>query len=880
MVVVGHAPRREVEGEIRIVLEHVLALLLVGAHGIVLRPRAVGGHLGVGEVIGKTGAAVQHRHGHIGLAFARQRGESGRQPIVHDIQVLIELVQLVNRHRERVILGVLHGLGPAFHAEHLGPSRIDVLLGAIGTVELEVAAEHRIIAAELFAQAVDDTRHADERILRFAHMHDLLAHESLVELGGRLGGVLEFQPLLHGQEQVGVLNGSGSHVGLLVHAEVDVGVSLVPLLAVAHDAVLVAGLLPAHRDLVGLSGQQRLAHRRQGVQLPLVHGLVLQRPQASQLVVHKSLLLGLAIDTLRIPALHSCLGTAKVLALGQAHRPTDAEGLLIGTVAPEVGGTRGVARFGLLLGEHHARLVHLAAQHVQGHSTEDEVRGQLAHIGELTSADTRERGGVQLDRTLDSVGIDPGELSGFLQGEVLAGLPLDLAGALAQTPVHLGFTEYHRIDRRVLRGGVGEGLHAVGASIEAHVGRRIVHVVGVGRGVHVVGPHLFRLQRQARVRIHEEGVVGPVLAELLVVELVRDNVVEPAQKHGDVTHGTNGQPDVGLGRLFGIVGVDDNGLYAALSHFGVGASGIGCAGSARLGAPQHHALHGRLPGVPHLAGVVALVAVVGATAHPLARAVGGQIALAATAGNAHRSANGILGDALEHVTVGAATASAHHDGIGAVLPRSQGHLLAHDIVGLIPRHDFPVVAAAGSYAPHGMQYMARAVHQMLLVEGLGAQAALGQGTVVVALDLHHHAVFGVHPQRTAVVAAMAAAVMALAQRGRAGKLLVSLHERGVRGPVDALHLLRHVGELSVARLPCRHYLLLSFEVAKLAPAGVVLQASSHTKPPAFSRCATNALGYRGSPDFPLSEGRESCLPSSASISAKVLGSLAARRMAR
>lgn len=205
----------------------------------------------------------------------------------------------------------------------------------------------------------------------------------------------------------------------------------------------------------------------------------------------------------------------------------------------------------------------------------------------------RERGGVQLDRTLDSVGIDPGELSGFLQGEVLAGLPLDLAGALAQTPVHLGFAEYHRIDRRVLRGGVGEGLHAVGASIEAHVGRRVVHIVGVGRGVHVVGPHLFRLQRQARVRIHEEGVVGPVLAELLVVELVRDNVVEPAQKHGDVTHGTNGQPDVGLGRLFGIVGVDDNGLYAALSHFGVGASGIGCAGSARLGAPQHHALHGR-----------------------------------------------------------------------------------------------------------------------------------------------------------------------------------------------------------------------------------------------------------------------------------------------
>ena len=52
-------------------------------------------------------------------------------------------------------------------------------------------------------------------------MHDLLAHESLVELGDRLGGVLELQPLLHGQEQVGVLDGGGGHVGLLVHAEVQ-----------------------------------------------------------------------------------------------------------------------------------------------------------------------------------------------------------------------------------------------------------------------------------------------------------------------------------------------------------------------------------------------------------------------------------------------------------------------------------------------------------------------------------------------------------------------------------------------------------------------------------------------------------------------------------
>lgn len=124
---------------------------------------------------------------------------------------------------------------------------------------------------------------------------------------------------LHGQEQVGVLNGSGSHVGLLMHAEVDgwrkprsTG------LAVAHDAVLVARLLPTHRDL----GRARRVSNasRTGAKAFSCHwctALCSSDPQASQLVVHKSLLLGLAIDTLRIPALHSCLGTAKVLALGQ-----------------------------------------------------------------------------------------------------------------------------------------------------------------------------------------------------------------------------------------------------------------------------------------------------------------------------------------------------------------------------------------------------------------------------------------------------------------------------------------------------------------------------------------------------------------------------------
>ena len=59
---------------------------------------------------------VHNRHGDIGLAFARERGETRRQTIVHNVQVLVELIQLVDGHRERVILGVLHRFHPIFHA--------------------------------------------------------------------------------------------------------------------------------------------------------------------------------------------------------------------------------------------------------------------------------------------------------------------------------------------------------------------------------------------------------------------------------------------------------------------------------------------------------------------------------------------------------------------------------------------------------------------------------------------------------------------------------------------------------------------------------------------------------------------------------------------
>ena len=116
-----------------------------------------------------------------------------------------------------------------------------------------------------------------------------------------------------------------------------------------------------------------------------------------------------------------------------------------------------------------------------------------------------------------------------------------------------------------------------------------------------------------------------------------------------------------------------------------------------------------MPGVPHLAGVVALMAVVRAAAHPLARAIGGQVALAPAARDAHGRADGILGDALENVAVGASAAGTHHNGVGAELLRGRGHLLADNVQRLIPADGHPLVGAAHADTSHGVQHVARTV---------------------------------------------------------------------------------------------------------------------------------------------------------------------------
>ena len=92
-----------------------------------------------------------------------------------------------------------------------------------------------------------------------------------------------------------------------------------------------------------------------------------------------------------------------------------------------------------------------------------------------------------------------------------------------------------------------------------------------------------------------------------------------------------------------------------------------------------------------------------------ARAIGGQVALAPAARDAHGRADGILGDALENVAVGASAAGTHHNGVGAELLRGRGHLLADNVQRLIPADGHPLVGAAHADTSHGVQHVARTV---------------------------------------------------------------------------------------------------------------------------------------------------------------------------
>ena len=191
---------------------------------------------------------------------------------------------------------------------------------------------------------------------------------------------------------------------------------------------------------------------------------------------------------------------------------------------------------------------------------------------------------------------------------------------------------------------------------------------------------------------------------------------------------------------------------------------------------------------------------------------------------------------------------------------------------LVPADGLPLVRAAFAHALHGVQHVARAVDQVQLVQALRAQRALAERAVLVALDLHCHAVLGVHPARAVVVAVVAHGVVLDALHARLGERLVGLGQGAVGGKPDRSGRAcqrRKLGE-AAARHGCARRPLLVFHVfssflrrfrffrartaravrqtvrpaalSAAAPALVSFHPSSHTRPPVDSSFASRALG--------------------------------------
>ncbi len=449
-----------------------------------------------------------------------------------------------------------------------------------------------------------------------------------------------------------------------------------------------------------------------------------------------------------------------------------------------IGGAAG----GAVILEGGAGGLHVAEQRVHGERPQRRGGGVLLVVGEHAVGQAAEVGvRVQLDGLADAFRIEPAGLAGRLQGPGLGLFLVDLARRLGLLAVHGGGGEDNGVDRAVLGGGEGEGLDGVGFRVEAHVGRGIVDAGGVGGRVHVVGPHLLGAIGQARVGVDEEGQVRPVLHELLVVQVVRDVLVNPRQHERAVGAGAHGERHVGLGGLGGHVGVDDDGLHAEVRP-GVGqpVAAVGRLGGVRLAAPQHEdALRVVAAGAVQL-GVVGdahpAIHVVHVNAAVEAHRGGGDEvarhgALAGAGGQRVAAAEGVVEAGGLPLDVGAAASAGAPVGVGAVLLHGRGDLLAGQVNGLVPADGLPLVLAALADALHGVQHVAGAVDGLNLGQALQAHAALVQGAVRVSFDLHDAAVLGVHAHRAAVGAAMAGGLVHHALHGSGGEGLIGRFEQ-------------------------------------------------------------------------------------------------------
>ena len=246
---------------------------------------------------------------------------------------------------------------------------------------------------------------------------------------------------------------------------------------------------------------------------------------------------------------------------------------------------------------------------------------------------------------------------------------------------------------------------------------------------------------------HEVGQVGPALDPHLVVELVVHDDVEPAQGHGGVGAGAQGQPDVGLLAQVGHARVDDDELLGLRSGVDHGAARVVVVGELGAAAPHDQdgsAVDGGVPGV----GAVGLQ-----RGTHVARALADLVGLVGVHGVKNARETQGAGHAVD------ARGAAHREtGVAATLSLDLVDLLSGGLKSLVPGDTHPagIVLALGVRA---LQRVAQTVGVVAsLQRGLALRAAVarrGHGRLV-ALDLHGAAVLHGYPHRALHLAAAAA----------------------------------------------------------------------------------------------------------------------------
>ena len=247
---------------------------------------------------------------------------------------------------------------------------------------------------------------------------------------------------------------------------------------------------------------------------------------------------------------------------------------------------------------------------------------------------------------------------------------------------------------------------------------------------------------------HEERSVGPAAHHGVVVGLVLDDPVEPAQAQGAVGAGAQGQPDVGLLAGGADARVDED-VVGSMGHDVVDAAVVGVVvGDCGLSTPLDVDLRLLLDLHPRRAHLV------GHDAAEVARTLADLVGKVCVGG-----AEELLHALVRTKRPNAGGAAHNEDGLSAVLVDALAQTLAGELEGLGQRDADPtgIVLALGVGALDGVTHTVGVISSLQRSLRLRAAVTAGMVGLVVALDLDGLAVLDGDPHAALDLAAGTAA---------------------------------------------------------------------------------------------------------------------------